>query len=272
MTALDDNRLVATFAELRAQGRSTLLPFLTGGYPDMESTLELLKDFESRGVRICEIGFPFSDPIADGATIQVSYTEALHAGVTPEGIFECVRRYRSGGGKLALVAMVSYSIVFRRGPESFLRGARQAGFDGVIVPDLPLEEAAAFEQTAAEAGVANIMLTAPNSTPQRRREIARHARGFLYFMSIAGITGERNELPPATIDAVAELRKEIDIPVCVGFGISSPEMVASVCSAADGAIVGSAIVHRLADQASLPREKMVAAVGQFVGELLAPTL
>ena len=270
MNDLQDNRLVRTFATLRADGRKTLMPFLTAGYPDIETTEALLHDIEQRGARICELGVPFSDPIADGPTIQASYTEALAAGLTSEKILEMVRRYRAAGGELALVAMVSYSIVYRHGVEDYLRAARDAGFDGTIIPDLPLDEAAALEPLAASLGLCNVMLIAPTTPAQRRLDIAGHSRGFIYYISVAGITGERVKLPDETIGAVAELRTHTDTPVCVGFGISGPEIVRTVCEVADGAIVGSAIVHRITDAKDLPRRKLVKKVGGFVGELLAP--
>jgi len=247
MNELRDNRLIRTFTKLRAAGEKALVPFITAGYPDTQATEALLKDFESRGVRVCELGIPFSDPIADGPT---------------------VRRFRAGGGWMALVAMVSYSIVYRHGVERYLAGAAEAGFDGVIIPDLPLDEASALEPLALARGLANVMLIAPNTPPARRLEIARHSRGFIYFISVAGITGERDKLPDETIAAVAELRRDTEQAVCVGFGISSPQMVRRVCQAADGAIVGSAIVHRISDAKAQPRDRLVEAVGGFVGELL----
>ena len=270
MTDLESNRLVRTFAEFRAGGKRALMPFLTAGYPDLDTTVALLADFEARGVRICEVGVPFSDPIADGPTIQASYTDALVHGVTSERIFEAVRRYRDGGGEMALAAMVSFSIVFRHGVEAYLAAAREAGFDGLIVPDLPLDEAGAVAPAAAARGLANILLIAPTTAPQRRIEIARRSQGFIYYVSVAGITGERDRLPPETIGAVAELRANVETPVCVGFGISRPEMVAAVCEVADGAIVGSAIVHRINDAAGAGRSAVVARAGEFVSELLAP--
>lgn len=270
MTGPEGNRIVQTFAELRAAGKKTLLPFITAGYPDLETTEALLMEFERRGVRIAELGIPFSDPVADGPTIQASYTAALGAGVRSEKIFKMVRRWRSAGGRLCLVAMVSYSIVFRHGPEDYIAAAAKAGFDGLIIPDLPVEEADAVEPLAAGQGLANVMLIAPTSPPDRRLEIARRSRGFIYYISVAGITGERDKLPEATIQAVAELRGHTQTPVCVGFGISTADMVKTVCKAADGAIVGSAIVHRIGDARNAGRDALVARVGDFVGELLAP--
>ena len=271
MNELQGNRLIGNFSELRAAGKRALVPFITAGYPDLETTAALLRDFGSRGVRICELGIPFSDPIADGPVIQASYTEALANGVTSDRIFEMVRGYRkSSGREMALVAMVSYSIVFWRGVGDYLDAARGAGFDGLIVPDLPLEEAAQFEELAAARGLANVMLIAPTTPPQRQLRIAGHSRGFIYFISVAGITGERNKLPEASIAAVAELRKHTGTPVCIGFGISNAATVKHVCEVADGAIVGSAIVHRITDAKGKPRDVLVRDVGNFVGQLLAP--
>ncbi len=254
------------------------MPFLTAGYPDLETTAALLKDFEARGVRIVELGIPFSDPIADGPTIQTSYTDALSSGVTSEKIFDMVRSYRKSSNpqsairnpQLALVAMVSYSIVFKHGVESYLAEAAGAGFDGIIIPDLPLEEAADLEPLASSAGLANVMLIAPTTPPERRLEIARHSRGFIYYISIAGITGERVRLPEQSIRTVAELRTHTDTPVCIGFGVSNAETVAHVCEVADGAIVGSAIIHRITDAKDAPRDELVGKVGEFIGELLSP--
>lgn len=270
MTELNTNRLVGAFANLAASGAKTLIPFITAGYPDMATTEALLKDFESRGVKICELGVPFSDPIADGPTIQRSYTEALAAGVTSDKILALVRQYRDSGGELALVAMVSYSIVYRHGVERYLADLAEAGFDGLIVPDLSLEEAPALEKLAAGQGLANVMLIAPTTPQERQLEIARHSRGFIYYISVAGITGERDKLPAGAIAAVGELRKHTDTPVCMGFGISKPETVAEVCQVADGAIVGSALVHRITDLKDAPLDQRVSEIGQFVSQLLSP--
>jgi tryptophan synthase alpha chain len=270
MTVRATNRVVQTFSSLRAAGKQTLLPFVTAGYPDLDVTLALLRDFEARGVRVCELGVPFSDPVADGPVIQASYAEALAAGVNTGRIFDTVRAYRRGGGKMAVLAMVSYSIVFRRGVEAFFAAAAGAGFDGTIIPDLPVEEARPVEALAAAKGLANVLLVAPTTPPPRQAEIARASRGFVYFVSVAGITGARDRLPPETIAAVAELRKHTETPICVGFGISNAETVANVCKVADGAIVGSAIVKKLTERKSAAREQMVAAAGELVSELLKP--
>jgi len=168
------------------------------------------------------------------------------------------------------VAMVSFSIVFRHGDKKYISSAAEAGFDAVLIPDLPLEEAGKMESLAASQGLANVMLIAPTTPPKRQLEIAKHSRGFIYYISVAGITGERDKFPEDTIRAVADLRKHTDTPICVGFGISKPEMVATVCQVADGAIVGSALVHRIADVKDAPSDKIVKNVGDFVSELLRP--
>ena len=270
MSNLENNRLIQTFAKLRQTGKKTLIPFLTAGYPDLPTTEAILIELEKRGVRICELGIPFSDPIADGPTIQTSYTEALSKGITSKKIFDMVKHYRQQDGKLALVAMVSYSIVFKRGVESYLSEAVGSGFDGIIIPDLPLEEAADLEPTARQYGLANIMLIAPTTPPERRVEIARHSRGFIYYISVAGITGERDRLPEETIQAVAQLRKHTDTPICIGFGISNAETVRHVCQVADGAIVGSAIIHRITDAKDNPQDELVRKISQFINELIEP--
>jgi tryptophan synthase alpha chain len=268
------NRIVKAFARLHSEDKRTVLPFLTAGYPDLATTVELLRDFERRGARICELGVPFSDPVADGPIIQASYTAALEAGVTLTGVLDGVRQYRQVGGKLGLLAMLSYSIVYRHDPATFCAEAAAAGIDGLIVPDLPLEEAAAFAEIAQSAGLCNVLLIAPTTPEDRKLEIARRCSGFVYYLSVAGITGERKALPPETIESVHRLKQQVDVPVCVGFGISNGAMVAEVCKAADGAIVGSAIVHQITDAINrcMPREQLVAAVGQFVASLLKPVL
>jgi len=273
---LNDNRLVKVFAELGASGKKTLLPVLTAGYPDLAATGAILSNWRDRGIRVCEVGFPFSDPIADGPVIQASYSSALEAGVTVEGIFRTVRAFRDSCGAasdgMALLAMVSYSIVFRYGVEAFASDAAAAGFDGLIVPDLPLGESSGLGERLADRGLCNVLLIAPTTPAARQAQIARQSTGFVYYISVAGITGQRDRLPDGTIDAVAHLREHTSTPVCVGFGIGRPETVAEVCRVADGAIVGSAIIHKITDamDASLGREKLVESVGCFVDKLNAP--
>ncbi len=271
---MDNNRLINAFTELKASNRKALIPFLTSGYPNLETTGAMLAGIEARGGHICELGFPFSDPIADGPTIQASYTRALDSGITVDGIFDVVGKYRAGGGTMAMVAMVSYSIVFRRGVEEFCREASQAGFDGLIVPDLPIEESDRVSVFARENGLCNITLISPTTPKERQIQLVKASSGFVYFMSIAGITGERKQLPDSTLEAVRQLKEQAEVPVCIGFGISDAQMVVDACQAGDGAIVGSAIIHRINDSLDEGKsdEEIVEVVCDFCQELLEPLL
>ncbi len=271
MSKLESNRLVSTMQGLRKHGQKTVLPFITAGYPDLETTSELLAEFEKRGAKVCELGIPFSDPVADGPVIQASYTQALEKGLKVKQIFEMVSEYRRNGGGMALIAMVTFSIVYRHGVRTFLKEASEAGIDGLILPDFSLEEADNLLDLCQENNLANVMLIAPTTPEQRKLRIASYSRGFIYYISVAGITGERAQLPETTIQAVKQLREHTDTPVCVGFGISNADLVRTVCKAADGAIVGSAIVHRITDLQDRPRGQLVEQVGDFVQELLSGT-
>ncbi len=266
---LENNRIVAKLSSIRAAGGKTLVPFITAGYPSLEATAAVLKELDKTQVGVCELGIPFTDPIADGPIIQASYTDALAAGIKVRKIFDVLSEFRRAGGKLPLAAMVSYSIIFHHGPVKFIEEAAAAGIDGLIVPDLPLDESRGLEEIAANHGLALVLLIAPTTPAARRLEIARHSRGFVYYISVAGITGKRTSLPPETLEAVAELRRHIETPVCVGFGISTAEMVKEVWKAADGAIVGSAIVAKMTENRGLPPDQVARKVRAFVEELIS---
>ncbi len=238
------NRLVRRLAELSASGRKGLLPYVTAGFPDLPTTRGILEALDRAGVAAVELGFPYSDPIADGPVIQESFTRALAAGIHVRDILAMVREFRSMS-ELPLLGMLSYSIVYRIGPERFAAQAREAGLDGLILPDLSLEEAAAVVPMINAAGLCVPMLVSPISPPQRRKQIAALSSGFVYYMSVTGITGERTALPPELVDNVRELRAAAGLPVVVGFGISTAEQVRMVCQVADGAIIGSALVRRM---------------------------
>ena len=217
------------------------MPFLTAGDPDLQTTEALIQAAERAGASVCEIGIPFSDPVADGPVIQASMTRALDAGLRVQQVFEMVRRVRPKVS-LGLVAMVSYSIVHRMGLETFVHAARDAGFDGFIFPDLPLEESADARQAVEDAGLILSMLIAPTTPIERAQKIAAASSGFAYVVSRSGITGARSELPPDLPDRLAKLREVTDLPMAVGFGISSADQVRAVVRIADAAIVGSALV------------------------------
>ncbi len=227
-----------------AAPRKALLPYVTGGYPDPGATVEILRRLEPRHCTAVEIGIPFSDPVADGPVIQTSFSRALERGFRLGALFDALAAAR-GDIAVPLLTMVSYSIVYRRGPRRFVEQARAAGIDGLIVPDLAFEEAAELAEVGRACDCPLVLIIAPTSEPTRRRQIAKLSEPFIYYQSLAGVTGERAALPPDLAQHVAELRAESDKPICVGFGISTPEQVAAVCAVADGAIVGSAIVRRM---------------------------
>jgi tryptophan synthase alpha chain len=239
------NRIDARFGKLKEAGQAAFVPFLTAGDPDAEATLRVMEGAEEAGADVIELGFAFSDPIADGPTIQDSYHRVLGRGQRVEDVFRLVERAR-GACELPVVAMVSYSIVFRLGFERFLERALAAGLDGATVPDLPVEEAAPYFDAAAARDFRLICFVAPSTLGERRGLVVEHARGFIYYISVRGITGERAGLPQDLSENLQELKSLTDVPVAVGFGISHPEQARQVAAVADGVIVGSAIVKRMA--------------------------
>ena len=251
--------IAQVFAELRAKEQLALMPFIPAGYPNLAATTAILPALEAGGASLIEIGFPFSDPIADGPTIQAAFNEALQHGVHVRGILEAIRQARTQVS-IPIVAMVSYSIIFRYGQEKFFADLAGAGFDGVIVPDLPPPEAQSVCRIIRAAGLDTVLLVSPSSPPERRRQIAELSSGFVYYMSISGITGERNALPADLENNVRELKALTGTPVCVGFGISTAKHVAQLRGVADGAIVGSAFVRRI----SLVKDK---AAGEIAREM-----
>jgi tryptophan synthase alpha chain len=238
------NRLVEKMSSLASAGKKGLLPYVTAGLPDLATTERILAALEQAGAAAVELGIPFSDPVADGPVIQASFTRALDRGIRVKDILAMVARFRRSH-ELPILAMLSYSIVYRMGVERFIGMAAEAGIDGLIVPDLSLEEAPQTAALVQKAGLCMPMLVSPLSSPDRRAAIAALSSGFVYYMSVTGITGERSELPPELVENVRDLRKVSGQPVVVGFGISKAEHVRRVCSVADGAIIGSALVRRL---------------------------
>ena len=264
------NRIDAIFQTLRQQGRKALMPFLTAGDPDLATTAALVEAVAEVGCPICELGFPFSDPIADGPVIQESMTRALAGGATAAGVFSMVQQVRPRVD-IGIVAMVSYSIVHRWGPQRFIERAREVGVDGFIFPDLALEECEPIQKLVAEQGMIASFLISPTTPLERARRIARASSGFIYLLSRAGVTGERSQLPADLPDRIAALRQETDLPIAVGFGIATPQQVAQVVSVADAAIVGSAIVRRIAQMAPQRGGQVVEAVRAYTAELALPT-
>jgi tryptophan synthase alpha chain len=266
------NPIDLVFQQLRAEGRKAFIPFLTAGDPNVEVTVRLVRELAARGASLIELGIPYSDPIADGPVIQASYTRALEKHVKLEAIFSAVWSLAlpppDRGNMVPQVAMVSYAIVFRHGPERFVQEAKQAGFAGAIVPDLPVEEADALAAIAARHDFKLILLVTPTTPRERAVEIARTSTGFIYYVSTVGITGERATIPPAVLDQVAWLKTQTELPVCIGFGISRPEHARMLAAAADGLIVGSAIVRRVAEGAGKPPDELAREIGDYVTTLI----
>jgi tryptophan synthase alpha chain len=254
------------FADLRPRGQIALMPFIPAGYPDLATTEAALPALEAAGADLVEVGFPFSDPIADGPVIQESFTVALSKKLKIGQVFDSMARVRPKVS-MPLVSMVSYSIVYRFGVDRFVAVAKQAGFDGLILPDLPPPEAQAVCERVWAGGLDTILLVAPTTAPQRRAEIARLSSGFIYFLSVSGITGERDQLPPNLAENVRQMKGLTDRPVCVGFGISKPAHVAQLRGVADGAIVGSALVKRMKGRLDDGPEALAAEAGALTREL-----
>ncbi|MBV8487011.1 MAG: tryptophan synthase subunit alpha [Planctomycetaceae bacterium] len=265
------NRIDELFSRLKNEHRRGLMPFVTAGDPDLATTALLVSELVKRGADLLEIGIPYSDPIADGPVIAASYHRALQHGVRVGHIFQTLRVLRAQGseklGATPLVAMVSYAIIHRYGVERFLNEGVTAGFDGLIVPDLPVEESEGLMMQATQRGLKLIQLITPTTPRQRAIEIARLTTGFIYYVSVAGITGERSSLPADLVENVAWLRTQTELPICIGFGISAPEQIRQLAPVADGLIVGSALVRRLAEAANRPRDEVVREIGQFIAEL-----
>jgi len=257
--------IAQSFAD-RKTGGIGLIPFLPAGFPNLETTAATLKAIDAAGVSAIEIGFPFSDPIADGPTIQHSYTAALSQKIKVADILAMLRQSASQLSA-PLVGMLSYSIVYRHGPEKFFADARSAGISGLIIPDLPPPEANKICRQIRAAGIDTILLVAPTTTTERRREIVELCSGFVYYLSVSGITGAREDLPADLAKNVSELRTMTDRPICVGFGISKPAHITALTGIADGAIVGSAIVKRMTELASSPPAEIAKAIGDYCRSL-----
>jgi len=261
------NAIDQLFKDLRTARRMAFMPFLTAGDPDLAGTEALLNEVVARGADLIELGFPYSDPIADGPVVQASYTRALAKGVKLDAIFEFVRTWTKANAGFPLAAMVSYSIIHRAGLPRFVERARMAGFSGLIVPDLPVEESQPLADLAAKNELKLIQLITPTTPRDRAAQIAKASTGFIYYVSVTGITGARDQLPPELRGQLAWLRTQTDLPICVGFGISKPEHVRMLKNLADGIIVGSALVRKLENLGKQTLPQVVAEVGELAATL-----
>jgi tryptophan synthase alpha chain len=244
------DRIAAAFEGARAEGRAALMPYMMGGFPDLEASAEIAAAYAEGGADLIELGVPFSDPLADGPVIHDAATRALAEGATLDSVLEICRGVSE---RVPVVPMVYANMVLAGdGPEAFAARAAEAGAAGVIVPDLPLGEAEDVRAALAGAGLAPVPLVAPTTPGPRRAAICAVARGFVYVVSDVGTTGERDELPPALTELVAAVRAEATVPVAVGFGIGTPEQAAAVGAEADGVIIGSRLVRAAAEAGSGP--------------------
>jgi len=261
MSAIDQ-----LFVELRKRGEKAFLPFITAADPDLETTAAVVRALAECGASMAEIGVPYSDPIADGPVIQASYQRALEQGFRLSHLFD-LGRTLTAEIKMPLVTMTSYSIIHRVGMQRYIDQATAAGFSGAIVPDLLVEEAEPFAKVCRDADFNLVQLVTPTTPRERQVRIAELSSGFLYFVSVTGITGERNQIPPGLVENVAWLREQTELPICIGFGISNAQTAATLAPVADGVIVGSAIVRRIAEADS--REAAVASVTALAREIVA---
>lgn len=256
--------IASRFQALKHEGRMALMPFLMAGDPDLEVTAEVLLSLQENGADMVELGIPYSDPLADGPVIQASAHRALAAGTTTDRVLDMLQSLR---GQLTLpVILFTYSNpLLNRGAERFFADAAAAGASGLVIPDLPLEEAERLSPFAAQHQLDLVLLVAPTTPAERMRRIAEASRGFTYLVSVTGVTGERSNLEQRVASLVTSLRACCQIPVAVGFGISGPEQVRQVREwGADGAIVGSALVKRMA---AVDRSTTAAEAGAFCRQL-----
>jgi tryptophan synthase alpha chain len=260
------NRIETRFEELKTDRDKALVCFLTSGDPDFPTTARLVEEIARCGADIVELGVPFSDPLADGPSIQASSFRALERGATVRGVFQNVRQIRTGCD-VPIVLMTYFNPVQKYGLERFAADAVNAGADGVIMTDLPPEEAGDWKKAADGAGLATIFLLAPTSTKERIELAAKFGTGFIYCVSRTGVTGARDNMPTELEALVKTIKAASPLPVVVGFGVSKPEHVSFITRFADGAVVGSALVNVIADHAG--SNDLVQSAGEFVKSLKA---
>lgn len=264
------NRITEKFKQLKAKNRGGFIPFIVAGDPDLQTTKELILELGRLNASVIELGVPFSDPVADGVTIQRSAERALRNSISVKDILNIVAEARARGCETPVILFSYFNPILQFGLERFAEKAKDAGVDGVLITDLVPEEAEEFRQILAEKDLALIMLAAPTSSDERLRKICDKASGFVYAVSRAGVTGARNDLSNDAESLVERLRKFTRLPIAVGFGISNPEQVAETWKYADAAVVGSAIVAEMIKLAPNPDsfpEDFIEQIGGFVGNL-----
>lgn len=267
-TGVVPSRVAGAFARCKAEGRAAIITYVTGGYPSLEMSRQWILAQVAGGADLIEIGVPFSDPLADGATVQATSQRALELGTTLDDCFDLVRSARAQGIAIPLLLMGYTNPFYQYGLERLARTAAEAGVDGFMIPDLPADESEEFAAPLRAHGRELIYFLAPTSTGRRIRDVASRATGFIYCVALTGITGAREKVSSTLPDFIARVRKETDVPLAVGFGISTPDHVRQVAAIADGAVVASALINHL-DQ--LPEAEQAAAATAFVRKLADAT-
>ena len=262
------NRIDNKFKELKARKEKAFIAFITAGYPDLKTTARLVLEFDRIGVDIVELGVPFSDPMADGPIIQAASQAALKKNVTPSGILHLVKTLRRHSD-IPICLMTYYNPVFCFGQERFIKAAYSCGVDGLIIPDLPPEEGEGLIRYAAKFNIDVVCFISPTTSLGRIKYIAGISRGFIYYVSLTGVTGSRSRLASDIIEKLRLIKKYTAKPVCVGFGVSRQGQVAEINRFADGVIVGSAIVKKIKENIGEPR--LIRRVGNFVCSLRRKT-
>ena len=260
------NRIDKKFADLRAEGKKAFIPFITAGDPSLEDTIALASKLEYAGADIIELGVPFSDPVADGRTIQKSSLRSLNNKVSLRDVMDTVAKIRTQT-QIPIVFLTYYNIIFKYGVEKFVKDAVEAGVDGAVVANLPPEEGSGLISAAREHDFASIFLVAPTSTPERVKIVSEACTGFVYCVSLTGVTGARATISDMLAPTLKRIKEHTDKPVAVGFGVSTPDQAREVATMADGVIVGSAIVNVVEAHVDRPDE-LLSAVGNFAASLV----
>lgn len=260
------NRIAEKFKQLKVENRGGFIPFIVAGDPNLKMTKELILLLAESGASVIELGVPFSDPVADGVTIQAAAERALQNKISVKTILEIVGEIRNSGCETPIILFSYFNPILQFGLEKFAEQAKHSGVDGILITDLVPEEAEEFLRILTEKDLALIMLAAPTSSDERLKKICEKAGGFVYAISRSGVTGAKTDLSAEAKDLVARIRKFTDLPVAVGFGITNYEQITEVCRYADAAVVGSAIVAEI--ECSLDSDNMIENVGNFVKKLL----
>jgi len=260
------NRIDKKFADLKAEGKKAFIPFITAGDPTMEITVSLVEKLESVGADIIELGVPFSDPVADGPSIQRSSLRSLEHGTSLGDVMATVSKLREQT-QISIAFLTYYNLIFKYGIEKFVQDAVESGVDGAVIADLPPDEGADLIAAARSRGFATIFLTAPTSTPERVKLVSESCTGFIYCVSLTGVTGARTQISSMLAPTLELIKKHSDKPIAVGFGVSNPDQAREVAKMADGVIVGSAIINVIETHVDDP-DKLISSVEDFAASLV----